>query len=310
MKKRVFTLISLILFSQSNWADEKTLIRLGVQATGTLEWELAVLPNTFSDFTIETKSLATPEAGKIALQSGAVDIIISDWLWVSGQRAKGTNLTFYPYSTTSGALIVSEKSSITSIKDLEGKRLGIVGGELDKNWQLLQTLAKQKNVDLSKTEKVFGAPPLLTEQLKQNRVDAILTYWHFAAKLETQGFKQILDGQTILQSLGISDALPTLGYVFKEEWANTHSQILHHFFDETVKAKKQLCNDEKTWEKIVPLTKVNDKPTLNQLRSRYCQGQIQNWGIKEKTAINAVSYLLKTENSPEPVMLQKGTFWE
>ncbi len=95
-----------------------------------------------SDFQIEKVELANPEAGKIALQAGAVDMIVTDWIWVSRMRSEGKDFTFYPYSTASGSLMVPEKSAIRSLADLKGKRLGIAGGELDKNWLLLQALAK------------------------------------------------------------------------------------------------------------------------------------------------------------------------
>ncbi|MGZ8192836.1 MAG: ABC transporter substrate-binding protein, partial [Methylobacter sp.] len=193
MKFNAFFIGLCLVFSSNSFAAEKTLIRIGVQAYGTVDWELSALqddPQTKSaDFKIEIQHVANAEAGKIALQAGAVDLIVSDWIWVSGRRSAGADFTFYPYSDTSGALIVAESSPIHSIKDLKGKRLGIAGGELDKNWLLLQALAKQEQMDLNASvEKVFGAPPLINEQIKQNRVDAVLNYWHFAARLEAQGY--------------------------------------------------------------------------------------------------------------------------
>ena len=99
---------------------------------------------------------------------------------------------------------MAEKSPIHSIKDLKGKRLGIAGGELDKNWLLLQALAQKEHLDLNASvEKTFGAPPLINEQIKQNRVDAVLNYWHFAARLEAQGYRQIIDGRGILKGFRV-----------------------------------------------------------------------------------------------------------
>ena len=233
--------ISLCLFvSCSSYAAEKTVIRIGVQAFGTVDWELAALQdNPQTDFQLEIQHVANAEAGKIALQSGAVDMIVSDWIWVSRLRATGSDFTFYPYSNTSGALVVAKDSPIHSIKDLNGKRLGIAGGELDKNWLLLQALAQQEQLDLNASvEKVFGAPPLITEQIKQNRVDAALTYWHFAARLEAQGYRQIIDGKGILKGLGIQEDVPSLGYVFKQSWANEHKQAVNSFFNASKQAKE------------------------------------------------------------------------
>ena len=77
---------------------------------------------------------------------------------------------------TAYVLVAAKNSPITSLNDLKGKKLGIAGGELDKNWLLLQALAQQQNkIDLNAAvEKVYGAPPLLNQQLIQQRVDGIM----------------------------------------------------------------------------------------------------------------------------------------
>ncbi len=295
------------------FAVEKTTLRIGVQAGGTVEWELSALPDN-ADFKIETLPVANAEAGKVALQSGGVDMIVSDWIWVSSLRAQGEDFTFYPYSSTAGALVVPENSPIHSVKDLNGKRLGIAGGELDKNWLLLQALAQKDSLDLSKTvEKTFGAPPLITEQLKQNRVDAALTYWHFAAKLEAAGYRQIIDGKAILKGLGIEENVPSLGYVFKQSWASTHQPVVTAFFKASSDAKKRLCTDDTVWQKVIPLTKVDDAATQKLLRQRYCEGSVEQWGEKEQQAAARIYSLLKNLSNNQLTgkseTLQTGTFW-
>ena len=318
MKFNVF-LIGLCLFASCNsFAAEKTTIRIGVQASGTLQWELSALQDDPqlkpADFQLEIQPVANAEAGKIALQSGAVDMIVSDWIWVSSLRATGADFTFYPYSNTSGALIVAEKSPIHSIKDLKGKRLGIAGGELDKNWLLLQALAQKEQLDLNASvEKTFGAPPLINEQIKQNRVDAVLTYWHFAARLEGQGYRQLIDGRGILKGLGITDNVPGIGYVFKQSWAEKHEQAIDNFFKASKQAKNRLCTSDDAWQKIIPLTHVDDLPTQTLLRQRYCEGGIEQWGEKEQHAAGRIYTLLRTLSdnrlTGQSAYLQPGTFW-
>lgn len=318
MKFNAF-LIGLCLFGSSLClAAEKTVIRIGVQTYGTVDWELTALqddPQTAqADFKIETHQLANAEAGKVALQSGAVDMIVSDWIWVSRLRSTGADFTFYPYSDTSGALVVAEKSPIHSLQDLKGKRLGIAGGELDKNWLLLQALAQQDHLDLNASvEKVFAAPPLISEQIQQNRVDAALTYWHFAARLEASGFRQIIDGKGILTALGIQENVPNLGYVFKQTWADSHKQTVNNFFKAAKQAKAKLCNSDAAWQKVVPLTQAKDLPTQNKLRQSYCEGGIEHWGEQEKQAAGRIYKLLSRLSGKQLTgqsdTLQPGTFW-
>jgi len=65
--------------------------------------------------------LASPEAGKIALRAGSADIIVSDWLWVSRERGLGAKLTFYPYSSALGAVMVPASSPIRTLADLKAR---------------------------------------------------------------------------------------------------------------------------------------------------------------------------------------------
>ncbi|HYE35047.1 ABC transporter substrate-binding protein [Methylocaldum sp.] len=321
MHNRIILSIFLTLITAGHvWAetvDRK--IKVGVLAFGTLNWELAVVQEEGLDkaqaLTIETTSLASAEAGKIALQGGSVDLIVSDWIWVANQRGQGTDITFLPYSTSHGALIVPAGSPIRGIADLKGKRLGIAGGGLDKNWLLLRALAqKAYDLDLNQsTDKVFGAPPLLNQQLQQGKLDAVLNYWNFAAKLEAQGYRRLLDGRGILQGLGIEVDVPSLGYVFRESWAKTHEDTLTGFMKAADTAKKSICESDAVWRKVVPLTQETDERVQNALRQHYCDGRIKSWGEAEKKAAAEIYGLLhqsgegrltgKSEKLPE------GVFW-
>ncbi len=318
MNLKSFLVILGLFFSFSAFATEKPLIRLGVLAFGTVNWELAALENKglleTADFELQIQKLANPQAGKIALQSNAVDMIVSDWIWVSRLRSIGEDFTFYPYSNTSGALLIPADSGIKSITDLNGKKLGIAGGELDKNWLLLKAVAQQQSIDLDKTvTKVYGAPPLLNQQLSSGRVDAVINYWHFAARLEAQGYVQLLDGKALLKNLGIEEAVPTLGYVFRQDWASGHKQAVNSFLETTKAGKDRLCTDDAAWNKVLPLTKAKDLPTQAKLRERYCAGRIQQWGDAQKRAAERIYQLLRKLSSNkltgDSKTLQAGTFY-
>lgn len=306
------------LCSGMSVASEKTTIRLGVMASGTLAWELAAMKNEGllenSDFAVETLALANQQAGKVALQSGSVDMIVSDWIWVSSMRAEGADYTFYPYSNSSGGLLVPANSNIKTLADLKGKKLGIAGGELDKNWLLLQTLGKQQGLDLNQAlEKVYGAPPLLNQQFESKRIDALLTYWQFASRLEAQGYRQLLSGEDIIRQLGINETLPSLGYVFKQGWGDQHKAALQSFLKTTHIARDKLCSADDAWQKIAKLTETDDPATQQQLRKRYCQGRVEHWGDANKQAAERIYGLLHqlgdNKLTGKAAQLQAGTFW-
>ena len=71
-------------------------VRLALQKTGTVAWELDVMRrhglDKRADLVVVAIEQASPEAGKIALRGGAADVIVSDWLWVSRERSLGFKL--------------------------------------------------------------------------------------------------------------------------------------------------------------------------------------------------------------------------
>ena len=163
-----------------------------MQKTGTFAWELAVIRahglDKQADLSIQPVELATPEAGKIALRAGNADIMVSDWLWVSRERGLGAKLTFYPYSSALGAVMVPDSSPIRTLADLKGRKLAVAGGPIDKSWLLLQASLKQDGIDLkSEASIVYGAPPLLAAKALGGEMDAVLNYWNFSRRIGSQG---------------------------------------------------------------------------------------------------------------------------
>ncbi|MBN2700362.1 MAG: hypothetical protein JXR29_02820, partial [Methylothermaceae bacterium] len=59
-------------------------VTIGALAYGTLNWELTVIDREGLDrrygFKLDVRKLANPQAGRIALQAGSVDLIVTDWL--------------------------------------------------------------------------------------------------------------------------------------------------------------------------------------------------------------------------------------
>src|SRR5207248_11513909 len=144
-----FTSIGIIVLAAA--AAQADRIRVAVQKTGTLAWEIDVIKRNGIDrklgLAIETVELASTEAGKIALKGGSADIMLSDWLWVARERSLGDTLVFYPSSSTLGAVMAPARSPIGDVADLRDKKLAVAGGPLDKSWLLLQALARRAGFD-------------------------------------------------------------------------------------------------------------------------------------------------------------------
>jgi NitT/TauT family transport system substrate-binding protein len=252
-------------------------VRVAVQKTGTFAWELAVIRahglDKQANLSVQVLELASPEAGKIALRAGNADIVVSDWLWVSRERGLGAKLTFYPYSSALGAVMVPASSSIRTLADLRGRKLAVAGGPIDKNWLLLQAWSKRDGIDLKSDSTIaYGAPPLLAAKTLSGEMDAAVNYWNFCAALEARGFRRVAGIEDLLPRLGAKGRTAMIGYVFDEKWAGANQDMIARFIAMTRTAKEILSTSDAEWEKIAPLTGAPDAATLRAYRDRYREG--------------------------------------
>ena len=279
-------------------ATAEPTIRVGSLRYGTLSWVLDVIAKHGLDqqhgIRIETLELAATPAAQLALQAGRVDLIVSDWLWVSRQRAEGGDLTFVPFSSAVGSLIVPAASPIRDVAGLAGQRLGIAGSAIDKSWLVLRLYARTNfELDLdAQVRKSFGAPPLLSEELASERLDAVLTYWPFAAKLEARGMRPLLSIGDALAALGIPGDLPLTGFVVSARWAAENQAALDGFLAASRAANVILADSDAEWERIAPLTGAAGTAELIKLRDAYRNGIPRHWSAAERAAAARLYQLL------------------
>jgi NitT/TauT family transport system substrate-binding protein len=293
-------------------------IRIAALKTGTLAWELDSLRahglDREADLAIETTELASTEAGKIALQGGSADLIVSDWLWATRERALGDDLVFYPYSSALGAVMVPANSPIRGVTDLQGKKLGVAGGPLDKSWILLQALARRSGVDLKRQATIaYGAPPLLAQKALQGETDATLTFWNFSAELEAAGMRPAISMQDVVRGLGANGAVAMVGYVFNGSWAQRHRALLGRFFAATRKAEEFLRNSPAEWQRLAPRIGVTEPHALDVYRRRFLEGIPQRPLADEVADAQALYHVLAEIGGVELVGpsrdLDPGTFY-
>ncbi len=300
-------------------AAAAAVVRAGVLKFGTVSWELDVIRRHGLDakegIALEVQEFAANDAASIAFMGDAVDLVVEDWLWVARQRADGVAMSFLPYSSAVGALLVRPDRGIGRLADLAGKRLGVAGGALDKSWLILQGLARrQAGLELATAASpVFAAPPLLSEKLLSGELDAVLTYWHFAARLETRGMTRLLGVADAMAELGVPPTTPQLGYVFKESWARAAPERIAAFARASRAAKALMKESDAEWERLRPLTRAEDDATLRALRDRYREGIVPSWGEAERQAAARLFAVLAELGGERLVgkarSLPDGTFW-
>jgi ABC-type nitrate/sulfonate/bicarbonate transport system ATPase subunit len=197
-----YLVIGFLLLTATTVAAEPT-IRIGSLRYGTLSWQLEVIAKHGLDkqegIRVEPLELAATPAAQLALQAGSVDLIVSDWLWVSRQRAEGGDLTSIPFSSAIGALIVPAASPIRDVAGLAGQRLGLAGSAIDKSWLVLRLYGGTVRfgpVPAPKIGYVFQNPRLLPWRTVRENIALVLPHHGRSAELV----------DALLAEIGLADA--------------------------------------------------------------------------------------------------------
>ncbi len=301
-------------------ADNLPVVRVAVLQFGTVNWELDVIQHHGFDrdlgFTLEVVPLGSKNAVNVALQGGAADVVVNDWIWVSRQRDENRHYTFVPYSLAVGELIARLDSGIENVTDLAGKKLGIAGGPVDKSWLTLRAYAlKTSNLDLTDSVTTqFAAPPLLNELIKRDKLDAVLNFWHYTARLKVGGMHSVIDVKTMLAEFGIDQPVPLLGWVFHEDWAAENNATISRFLQASYRAKRTLLESDDEWTRLRPLMKVDDDQVAVTLRDAFRAGIPRQFGATEQKNAAKVFTLLAQQGGQKltgsSTALNPGTFWQ
>ena len=316
----IFCIFFSLIFSTNKAVAKENEIRIGLLKFGTVNWEIDIIKTNKLDeknnINIKTKFFANKNSAATALQGNAVDMIVTDWVWVSRQRSENRKYVFYPHSMSIGGIIVPHDSEIINIDDLKEKRLGIAGSSIDKSWLLFRAyLKKRTGIDGKKFVKpIFAAPPLLNKLIVNNEVDAVLNYWHYKARLQSTGFRELISVEDILKNLGIETKIPSYGWVFNEKFAEENMLTINNFFNASKEAKKIMMISDTEWERIYPLTRAEDRTTLLYLRDTYRKGIPVKFSLQEIQETKKVFKILSDFGGRDLVgksnELSPGTFWK
>jgi NitT/TauT family transport system substrate-binding protein len=257
-------------------------LRIGTLKFGSVNWVLDTILVEGLDAKegagFERIELASNQGLAVALQSGDVDLIVSDWLWAMRQRSEAEPLLFAPYSRALGA-VMAPAGGITVLADLKGRRIGVAGSALDKSWLLLRAHAREAvGGDLAVlAEPVYGAPPLLSEQIRLGRIDAVLTYWNFAARLDAAGLRRIVDMVDVVTSLGARPSPPLIGFVWRATLSGPKAATLTRFFRAVTAANTVLAQSDAAWERLRPAMRAETEVEFTRLRDYFRAGIPLQW---------------------------------
>jgi len=152
-------------------------------------------------------------------------------------------------------------------------RLGVAGGPADKSWLIVRAAALKQGIDLTKEARLsYGAPPLLSATLQHGGLDALLTFWNFAARLEAGGFREAVSVGDCARILGLDAAPVLVGYVFDAIWATANRQAIGGFLAASAAAADLLAREPAEWQRIRPLMDAPDPKLFGILRARFLAG--------------------------------------
>jgi NitT/TauT family transport system substrate-binding protein len=288
---------------------------LGVVQSGTVQWIADIIKRHGLDPDITRVPLADTDASRIALMAGSVDVAVSDWPFVAVQRAAGRDLVFAPLSNASGALMVPAGSPVKTLADLRGKKLGVAGGPLDKSWLVVKAAAtKVYGLDLTSAATLaFGAPALLSAKLQQDELDAVLTFWNFAARLQAAGFRAAVTVADAARQLGLQGAPFLLGYVFHQDWALANRATIDRFLAASATATSLLTQSAAEWDTIRPLMAAPNDAVFTALRQRFLEGLGHPDAAAQTRQAASLIALLLGAGGPKATggitALPPGVFW-
>ncbi len=294
-------------------------LRLGILQFGTVQWVSDVIRrhdlDTKHGFALQTVKLANTDGGRVALMAGSVDVVVSDWLFVAAQRAAGTKLCFAPFSSASGGIMAASEAPLHVLADLRGRRLGVAGGPADKSWLLVQAAGRAtQGIDLASiADVIYGAPPLLGAKLQQRELDAVLTFWNFAAKLEAAGYREVTSVAQCAAALGLSDSMSLVGYVFHQSWAEANRPVIDGFLAASKDAEQLLVQSDAEWQQLRPVMNAEDDAVFARLMQRFDAGVARPDPVAQQQSAAKVFAILRETGGTQATggldALPPGMFW-
>jgi NitT/TauT family transport system substrate-binding protein len=301
---------------------ETPVLRAQVLQFGTVNWELDTIKHhgldTANGFELQVTGVAGGAAAQVAFQGGETDVIVSDWLWVARQRAAGKDYVFLPYSKAVGGVMVPEGSTAQTLGDLQGTKIGIAGGPLDKSWLILRAYAQQQyGMDLvAETEQVFGAPPLIFKAALQGELGGAINYWHFMAKMGASGMRQIVSVSDAAEALGLDPETPLLGYVLTGEMLAQHPDLVNGLAAASRSAKDMLATDDAEWDRLRDRMNADTDAQFEALKAGFIAGIPSPGPVDEEAAQRMLKVMADLGGSelvgpvtelPEGVFVQPGS---
>jgi len=229
---------------------------------------------------------------EVALKAGKADLVDIDWISIARHRAHGTAIcAVFPYGQIVGGLVAPKDSSIRSLRDLEGKRIGVVR-LLDKNWLIARAACRKSyGFDPQGESTVVEAlsKPGLVQLLDGGQIDAAFQFWQLIPPLVATGrYRQVLDVQDLIRELGAKNRIPITAFTVKDAFVRDHPSLIQGFIHAFCDAAEVMKEDDGIWEEIGEKVLGGVEPqVLSALRESWRSRVMTSWSDETVREIHA-----------------------
>lgn len=287
----------------SGWAAPS--LKVGLQSGGTLSWVTFAIVRYGLDkslgLDLQVTSYASKDAARVALRSGAAQLVVDDFIEVNLLRQKGFPVTaIYPYSLLAGGVVVPEASPIKTVADLRGRTIGATSLN-DKSLLLLRAYARSKaGFDpLTDSKVVAVGSPLMEQFMGRGEIEAGLPFWHHGARLTSGGkYRQLIGAAELLRGLNLPANVPLLYFIARTD---ADPAALRLFVKAAQQAQARMQTDDAFWPAMLNenLYALPDRGQLPALRKQWAAGLPKRWSSSDLASTLLLTRKLLDVAGPE-----------